>query len=108
MLIETMTKFHQYLGDNFRVEVPCMDNREMTLREVSRLLAERVASVFRRDENDRIPAFGADSPFQDDPHWRDLLLFNEYYHGETGQGLGAAHQTGWTGLVANLLLMKGR
>ncbi|HEY3326687.1 MAG TPA: glucosidase [Novimethylophilus sp.] len=108
LLIETLMKFQQFLGDNFKVEVPCMDNREMTLREVSCLLADRVAGVFRRDENGRIPAFAADSPYQSDPHWRDLLLFNEYYHGETGQGLGAAHQTGWTGLVANLLLMKRR
>jgi len=78
----------------------------MTLQEVSYLLIERVTDVFRRDKNAHIPAFASDSPHQNDPHWQDLLLFNEYYHGETGQGLGASHQTGWTGLVANLLLMK--
>jgi len=106
LLIETLMKFHQYLGDNFKVEVPCANNCKMTLQEVSYLLIERVTDVFRRDKNAHIPAFASDSPHQNDPHWQDLLLFNEYYHGETGQGLGASHQTGWTGLVANLLLMK--
>ncbi len=106
LLIETLMKFHQYLGDNFAAEVPCMDNCKMTLQEVACLLADRLADSFRRNANGQVPAFAPDSPFQTDPHWQDLLLFNEYYHGETGQGLGAAHQTGWTGLVANLLLMK--
>lgn len=106
LLIETLMKFHQYLGDNFTVEVPCIDNCKMTLQEVACLLADRLADSFRRNANGQVPAFAPDSPFQTDPHWQDLLLFNEYYHGETGQGLGAAHQTGWTGLVANLLLMK--
>ncbi len=106
LLIETLLKFHHYLGGNFKVAVPCMNNREMTLQEVSCLLIDRIAGVFRRDANGNIAAFAPDSPFQADPHWQDLLLFNEYFHGETGQGLGAAHQTGWTGLVANLLLMK--
>jgi hypothetical protein len=105
LLIETLLKFHRYLGDNFKVAVPCMDGREMTLHEVACLLAERVVAIFRRDATGRIPAFAADSPQQNDPHWEGLLLFNEYYHGETGQGLGASHQTGWTALVANLLLM---
>ena len=108
LLIETLMNFHHYLGDNFTVEVPCADNCKMTLHEVSGLLAERVSNIFRRDENGHIPAFAPGSPHQTDPHWQGLLLFNEYYHGETGQGLGAAHQTGWTGLVANLLLMKHR
>jgi hypothetical protein len=105
LLSETLLKFHQYLGDELKVAVPCMDDREMTLHEVSRLLADRVAGVFRRDETGHIAAFAPDSPHQNDPHWQELLLFSEYYHGETGQGLGASHQTGWTGLVANLLLL---
>jgi len=108
LMIETLMKFHHYLGENFKVEVPCLDNRNMTLHEVAGLLVDRVAGVFHRDENGHIPAFAPDSPYQNDPYWQGLLLFNEYYHGETGQGLGAAHQTGWTGLVANLLLMKHR
>ncbi|MDI1309294.1 MAG: glucosidase [Methylotenera sp.] len=106
LLIETMMKFHHYMGENFKVEVPYLDNREMTLHEVSCLLADRIAGVFQRDTGGNIAAFTTDSPFQSDPHWQNLLQFNEYYHGETGQGLGASHQTGWTGLVANLLLMR--
>lgn len=106
LLIETLLKFHHYLGENFKVEVPCMNNQEMTLHEVSCLLAERIAGIYRRGKDGQIPAFAPDSPHQHDPHWQDLLLFNEYYHGESGQGLGAAHQTGWTGLVANLLMLR--
>ena len=64
--------------------------------------------IYRRDEQGRLPAFPADSPFQHDPHWRDLLQFYEYFHGDTGQGLGAAHQTGWTGLLANLVMRRYR
>jgi hypothetical protein len=108
LLIETLLKYHDYLGETFKVAVPCLDNREMTLREIACLLAERVTHIFKRDSAGKISAFTPDSPFQDDPHWRELL-FNEYYHGETGQGLGASHQTGWTGLVANLLqLTQGK
>ncbi len=72
------------------------------------MLAERLVDIFRRDESDVIPNFPVHSPYQTDMHWRDLLLFHEYFHGETGQGLGAAHQTGWTGLVANLVMRRYR
>ena len=75
-----------------------------TLSEVAQLLAERVVSLYRRDETGIAPAMQAQAQFRSDPHWRDLLLFYEYFHAETGQGLGACHQTGWTGLIANLLL----
>jgi hypothetical protein len=88
--------------------VPCLGKRSLTLKEVANLLSERLVDLFRRDENGRIPALPADSPFQTDPAWRDLLLFNEYFHGDTGLGLGAMHQTGWTGLVANLVQRKYR
>ena len=108
LLIETLCKFQRYLGDNFKVTVPCKDNCEMTLQQVADLLADRLANLYRRDASGRIPAFAPDSPHQHDPHWQDLLLFNEYYHGDSGQGLGAAHQTGWTGLIANLLLNRNK
>ena len=108
LLIETLCKFQRYLGDNFKVTVPCRDNCEMTLQQVADLLADRLANLYRRDASGRIPAFAPDSPHQHDPHWQDLLLFNEYYHGDSGQGLGAAHQTGWTGLIANLLLNRNK
>lgn len=105
LLVQTLLKYHDYLGDNFKVRVPCMADREMTLREIACLLAKRLTDMFMRNEQGLIAAFPPDSPYQHDPHWQDLLLFNEYYHADSGQGLGASHQTGWTGLVANLLLL---
>ncbi len=107
-LIQALEKFHRFLGDGYRVAVPCVDHKEMTLQEISHLIAERVSGVFRRNETGNIPAFAADSPYQRDPYWRDLLQFHEYFHAETGRGLGAAHQTGWTGLVANLVMRRYR
>ena len=86
------------------VDVPCVGKARLTLSEVAQLLAERVVSLYRRDETGIAPAMQAQAQFRSDPHWRDLLLFYEYFHAETGQGLGACHQTGWTGLIANLLL----
>ena len=107
-LLQSIEKFHRFLGDDYKVKVPCMNDKEMTLKEISNLIAERLVNIFRRDKAGRIPALPADSPFQHDPYWKDLLLFNEYFHGETGLGLGAMHQTGWTGLVANLVQRKYR
>ncbi|ABA58293.1 conserved hypothetical protein [Nitrosococcus oceani ATCC 19707] len=107
-LLQTLEKFHRYLGDNFKVPVPCLGGQELTLQAISHLLADRLANIFRRSPQGNRPLFPADSPFQNDPHWQDLLLFCEYFHGETGQGLGAAHQTGWSGLAANLILRHYR
>jgi hypothetical protein len=109
LLVQSIEKYHRYLGDAFTVEVPCMDGERMNLREIATLISERLVDIFRRDpQSGLIPAYPADSPFQKDPHWQDLRLFNEYFHGETGLGLGAAHQTGWTGLVANLVFRRYR
>jgi len=107
-LIQAIEKYYRFLGDEYRVPVPCLDNRMLTLKDISNLISERLVDMFRRDSSGRVPALPPDSPFQRDPAWRDLLLFNEYFHGETGQGLGAMHQTGWTGLVANLVQRKYR
>ena len=107
-LIQAIEKFHRFLGDDFKVPVPALGGKELTLREISNLISERLVNMFRRDATGRVPALPLDSPFQYDPHWKDLLLFNEYFHGETGLGLGAMHQTGWTGLVANLVQRKYR
>jgi hypothetical protein len=107
-LVQAIEKYHRYLGDEFKVAVPCLGGQRLTLKEVANLLSERLVDMFRRDAHGRIPALPEASPFQRDPAWRDLLLFNEYFHGETGLGLGAAHQTGWTGLVANLVQRKYR
>jgi hypothetical protein len=101
--VQAIEKFHRYLGDGYKVAVPCLNNQELTLKEIAKLISDRLVDIFRRGAGGRIPAFPADSPFQSDPAWKDLLLFNEYFHGETGLGLGAMHQTGWTGLVANLV-----
>jgi len=88
--------------------VPCKVNREINLKEIAALLTGRLIAIYRRDANGLIPAYPAESPFQKDPHWKDLILFHEYFHGDTGLGLGAAHQTGWTGLLANLVLRRYR
>ncbi len=109
LLIQSIEKYHRYLGSDFTIEVPGMPGKRMNLKEVATLIAERLVDVFRRDaQTGVVPAFPPDSPFQRDPHWRDLKLFPEYFHGETGLGLGAAHQTGWTGLVANLVFRRYR
>jgi hypothetical protein len=107
-LIQALEKFHRYLGDNFRVPVPALGGRELTLQEIAHLISERLVNLLRRDAGGRVPALPAASPFQRDPAWRDLLLFNEYFHGDSGLGLGATHQTGWTGLLANLVQRKYR
>ncbi len=108
LLVQAIEKFHRYYGDGFKVAAPCRGGEVMSLREIANLISERLVDMFRRDPTGRVPALPPDSPFQHDPHWKDLLLFHEYFHGETGLGLGAMHQTGWTGLVANLVQRKYR
>ena len=107
-LIQAIEKFHRFLGDAFTVGAPCLGGQELTLRDAATLIAERIVDLYRRDGDGRIPAFQTRAPFDEDPHWRDLLLFYEYFHADTGQGLGASHQTGWTGLVANLVMRRYR
>ena len=105
-LIQALETFHRFLGDDFRVSVAGDDSRELTLREAATLIAERLVDLYRRNDDGIVPALRRDSPFQTDPHWRELTLFYEYFHAETGQGLGAAHQTGWTALLANLVMRR--
>lgn len=107
LLIDSLQKFHYYFGDDFKVECPTGSGRMMTLWEVSLELSRRVTDIFRKDTLGRRPVFGAAEIFQTDPDWKDLLLFYEYFHGDTGHGVGASHQTGWTGLVAKLLQQQG-
>ncbi|WP_051149873.1 MGH1-like glycoside hydrolase domain-containing protein [Methylohalobius crimeensis] len=104
LLIEALEKFHRYLGEDLKVSAPALAGQPMTLHQVTGHLAERLVGLLRRDGNGSIPAYPPDSPLQHDPSWRDALLFHEYFHAETGRGLGASHQTGWTALVANLIL----
>jgi len=107
-LVQALEKYHRFLGDDFRVSVPCLNGEELNLQEIATLIAERLVSLYRRDDGNRIPAMHDGSPFQHQPAWQDLCLFYEYFHAETGAGLGAAHQTGWTGLLANLVMRRHR
>jgi len=102
LFIESLQRFHRYFGDAFKVECPTGSGNRMTLREVSRELARRLSRIFLPDASGRRPVSGENAIWRD-PHWKDLVLFHEYFHGDTGAGLGASHQTGWTGLVAKLL-----
>ena len=102
LIIESLQKFHYYFGDDFKVECPTGSGRMMTLWEVATELSRRLSSIFLRRDGRR-PVYGGTQKFQEDPHWRDYVLFYEYFHGDNGAGLGASHQTGWTGLVASLI-----
>ncbi|HVV50724.1 MAG TPA: glucosidase, partial [Polyangia bacterium] len=103
LLIRALINYHAYYGPNFRVECPTGSGRLATLYEVARELTERLTRIFLPDENGRRPLYGRAPKFSDDPLWRDHLLFYEYFHGDNGAGIGASHQTGWTGLIASLL-----
>ena len=103
LLVESLQKFHHYLGDDFRVECPTGSGRMCTLWEVAEEISRRLSSIFLTGNDGRRPVFGATTLFQTDPRWRDLVPFHEYFHGDTGAGVGASHQTGWTALVAKLL-----
>ncbi len=107
LLIESLQKFHHYFGDDFTVECPTGSGRMMTLWQVAAELSRRLSSIFLRGNDGRRPVFGNVERFQQDPHWRDLLLFYEYFNGDDGSAVGASHQTGWTGLVAKLLKQSG-
>ncbi|MDB6121705.1 MAG: glucosidase [Pedosphaera sp.] len=99
LVIEALERYHHFYGDSFKVEYPTGSGTMLNLKQVARELAVRLAKIFIPDENGRRPCNGDDSRFQNDPHWKDLVLFHEYFHGETGKGLGANHQTGWTALA---------
>jgi len=107
LLIEALQKFHHYLGDDYKVECPTGSGQMRTLWEVAAELSRRLTRIFLRDEHGRRPVHGENALFRKDPHWRDLVLFYEYFHGDNGAGLGASHQTGWTALVAKLLQQSG-
>jgi hypothetical protein len=103
LLIESLQKYHQYYGNDFKVECPTGSGKWMTLWEVSQELSRRLVSLFTRRPDGTRPVYGGTQMFQQDPNWRDYILFFEYFHGDNGAGLGASHQTGWTGLVAKLI-----
>ena len=107
LLIESLQKFHYYLGDSFTVEYPTGSGQKRTLADVAAELSRRLTHTFLRGPDGRRPVYGGAEKFQQDPHWRDLILFYEYFHGDNGAGIGASHQTGWTGLVAKLIQQSG-
>jgi hypothetical protein len=125
LLIRALLNLYSFYGDEFKIQCPTGSGRYMNLFEVAREISRRLASTFLREpaarstssgqgpstgsgQGGRRPVYGGTAKFQDDPHWRDLILFYEYFHGDNGAGLGASHQTGWTGLVARLLDVFGR
>jgi len=103
LMLESLRKLGTAYGEQLTVPAPDGQGRALTLREAAEDLANRMIRIFTRDENGRRPVYGSIRKFQEDPHWRDLILFHEYFDGDTGVGLGASHQTGWTGLVASLI-----
>jgi hypothetical protein len=107
LIIESLQKFHHYFGDGFTVECPTGSGRFMTLWQVAEELSRRLSRIFLRDADGRRAVHGASDTFQNDPHWRDLILFHEYFNGDDGSAVGASHQTGWTALVAKLLQQSG-
>jgi hypothetical protein len=107
LLIEALQRFHHYFGDDFKVECPTGSGNKMTLSELATELSRRLVKLFLPGPDGKRPVNGSNSEFASDPHWRDLVLFYEYFHGDDGTGLGASHQTGWTGLVAKLIQQCG-
>jgi hypothetical protein len=107
LLIRALLNFYLYYGNNFKIECPTGSGQLMNLFEVSKEIAKRLTRIFLRDEHGRRPVYGGTDKFQNDPHWRENILFYEYFHGDNGAGLGASHQTGWTGLVAKIIQLYG-
>jgi hypothetical protein len=107
LLIESLQKFHFFLGDNYKIECPTGSGKWLNLWEIAGEISQRLTDIFLRDENGRRPVFGGTEKFQTDPHWRDLVPFHEYFHGDNGAGIGASHQTGWTALIAKLIQQYG-
>jgi hypothetical protein len=108
LLIRGLLNLYQFYGDDFKVECPTGSGKYMTLYEVANELSRRLSSIFLRDASGKRPVYGGTRKFQDDPHWRDYILFYEYFHGDNGAGLGASHQTGWTGIIARVLDLLAR
>jgi hypothetical protein len=108
VLLRALLSFYEFYGDDFKIECPTGSGKLMNLFEVAQEITRRLAGIFLRDESGRRPVYGGTEKFQTDPHWKDYILFFEYFHGDNGAGLGASHQTGWTGLVGKLIEMFGR
>jgi len=103
LIVRALLQYYLYYGDRFTIECPTGSGRHMTLYQVAEEISGRLANIFLRDANGRRPVYGGTRKLQEDPHWRDLILFYEYFHGDNGAGLGASHQTGWTGVIARAM-----
>ncbi len=103
LIVRALLQYYLYFGDEFTIECPTGSGRRMNLYQVAEEISRRLASIFLKDKDGRRPVYGGTEKFQSDPHWRDCVLFYEYFHGDNGAGLGASHQTGWTGTVARLM-----
>ncbi len=108
LILRGLLVMYSFYGDDFKVECPTGSGKYMTLFEVSKEIGRRLSNIFLRDANGRRPVYGGTKKFQEDPYWRDYILFYEYFHGDNGAGLGASHQTGWTGVIARTLDMFAR
>ena len=107
LIVRALLGFYLYYGDNFKIASPTGSGKMMNLFEVSKEIAHRLTRIFTKDKQGRRPVYGGTEKFQSDPNWRDHILFYEYFHADNGAGLGASHQTGWTGLVAKLIELYG-
>jgi hypothetical protein len=108
LILRALLNFYLYYGDTFKIECPTGSGRLMNLFEVAQEIARRLTRIFLRNDSSQRPVYGGTKKFQTDPHWKDYLLFYEYFHGDNGAGLGASHQTGWMGLVATMIELFGR
>jgi hypothetical protein len=108
LIIESLQRFNYYYGDDFKVECPTHSGNFLTLKEVATYLSNKVVNLFIKDENGNRAFLGENQTLQKDTNFNEYLLFNEYFHGDSGKGLGASHQTGWTGLVAKIIQSKNR
>ena len=108
LIIRALLHYYAYYGDNFKIECPTRSGNLMNLFEVANEVTNRLTRIFLCDETGRRPVFGGAERFQRDPYWRDNLLFYEYFHGDNGAGIGASHQTGWTGVIAGLIEIFGK
>jgi hypothetical protein len=103
LIIRALLQYYLYYGNDFTIECPTGSGQRMNLYQVAEEITRRLSRIFLRDKDGRRPVYGGTAKFQQDPHWRDYLLFYEYFHGDNGAGLGASHQTGWTGIIARLM-----
>jgi hypothetical protein len=108
LLLRSLLNLYQFYGDDFKIECPTGSGKYMTLYEVAQEIGHRLSSIFLRDASDKRPVYGGTKKFQEDPYWKDYILFYEYFHGDNGAGLGASHQTGWTGVIARSLDLFAR